>query len=324
MRKKTDLKRYQAIAIISLVVLTGSFCIFRLFPHHAAKTEMKSIPSAKDALPAKSESVSVSTPLAKKEMSPVSSPVGHSKVADNPVAVSPEPAPVKARIAIVIDDWGYDGSVLPLLLKIKSPITIAVIPYHKFSKSIAREAKRKGYQVLLHLPLESRSHIAAEKDTIECSMDEPEMRQKLKVLLKSVPGIVGVNNHQGSKATADLKTMNIVLSEIHKEKLFFLDSHTTSKSICLKAATAIGIQFAQSDSFIDLPPLHFREKEYREYIRKKLDQLSAVALKQGSAIGIGHDLHVTLELLRTEIPKLEEKGIQFVFLSELVQSGEQH
>ena len=233
------------------------------------------------------------------------------------------PTLAKARIAIVLDDWGYNGTVLQLLYKIKSPVTIAILPNHKFSKNIAREAGQRGYQVILHLPLESKTHLAAEKDTLTCAMNEQEVRRKLGILLKSVPGIIGVNNHQGSKATEDPRMMRIVLSEIKAAKLFFLDSRTTARSASPQVAQGLGIKFAQSDRFIDLPPAHLEEQEYREYVRRNLDQLSAVALKRGYAIGIGHDLKITLDVLRTEIPRLEKRGIKFVFLSELLNSNEE-
>jgi polysaccharide deacetylase 2 family uncharacterized protein YibQ len=67
---------------------------------------------------------------------------------------------------------GYDGTVLPLLYKIKSPVTIAVLPHLAHSESIAQEARKRGYEVILHLPLESESHLAVEKDTLDCSMGE--------------------------------------------------------------------------------------------------------------------------------------------------------
>ena len=320
------MRRYYLIGIILLIVLTGAFWAFNLAgAPHSEKVEIKVIPGSEDAGRAKPEANIASVPPIKAEVSTVSSQsVPPQKMVEDQVAVKPESTPIKARIAIVIDDWGYNGSVLPLLYKIKSPVTIAVIPHHKFSKSIAREARQRGYQVILHLPLESESHLAAEKDTLNCSMGEKELRQKLSALLESVPGIVGVNNHQGSKATKDVKTMSIIMSELNKKGLFFLDSRTTRKSICAKIAPSIGIKFAQSDGFIDLPPSRLREKEYQKYVCKNLDRISAVAAKRGYAIMIGHDLKVTLDLLSIEIPKLEKKGFKFVFLSDLVESTKIH
>lgn len=229
--------------------------------------------------------------------------------------------PPKARIAIVIDDWGYKQDVLPLLFQIERPVTIAVLPNKAYSKQIAHEAKRRGYQVIEHLPLESKSNRAAEKGTLYRAMSGNELKSKLKAQLKSVPGIVGVNNHQGSRATEDEKMMATILTELKKVNLFFLDSYTTKGSVCSKVAAKTGIRFAQSDIFIDLPPQKMGDGDYRSYVRKNLKRLADLALKKGSAIGIGHDLKITLSVLKDEIPKFEAEGFQFVFLSDLVSSG---
>ena len=278
------MNRYYVFAITAVLVLIGSFWGYRVFHEHSR-----------------------------------SAPVAHAapkQVVHKQVAVQPKLG--KARLAIVLDDWGYTGSMLPLLFKIKSPITIAVLPKHKFSRTIAQEAKARGYQVILHLPLESKSNKAAEKDTLYTSMGAEEMRLKTKALLLSVPGIVGVNNHQGSKATEDPVMMKTVLSVINEQGLFFLDSRTTGKPVSLAVARNVGIRFAESDGFIDLPPADLPDEAYRAYVKKNLDALGALALKRGHAVGIGHDLKITLDVLRTEIPELEKIGITFVFLSDEV------
>ena len=94
--------------------------------------------------------------------------------------IKPKSVAVKGQIAIVLDDWGYDPTVLSYLFEIKSPITISVLPNLRYSKQIAEDAKRKGYQVILHLPLESKSNERPEKDTLYCNMDEQEIIQGLR------------------------------------------------------------------------------------------------------------------------------------------------
>jgi len=320
------MRRSYAITLILVFVFLGSLGAFWFFKSakapHSAKAGTKFISGVADAVRTKPVPAALVTLAVKTDVS--AAPLQTAASSSPPAvvaAVNPESTSVKARIAIVIDDWGYDKSVLPLLLKIKSPVTIAVIPHHRYSKSIARDAKKNGYQVILHLPLESEGHRAVEKDTINCSMSESEIRQKLDALLESLPEIVGVNNHQGSKATRDTRTMSIVLSELYKKGFFFLDSRTTGKSICPKVAPSVGIKFAQSDGFIDIPPSRLDEDEYEKYVRKNMERLCAAAEKKGSAIMIGHDLKPTLDLLSVEIPKLERKGYEFVFLSDLMKSS---
>ena len=232
--------------------------------------------------------------------------------------IKPVSVTVRGRVAIVLDDWGYNMANLSALSDIKTPIAISVLPNLPYSKQVAAIAKREGYQVILHLPLESRGNKHPEKDTLYCSMNEREITEKLKQMSNSVPGISGVNNHQGSKATEDVRMMGIILSELKREGLFFLDSFSTNKSICSEVAKTIGIRYAKRDIFMDIPDSKLKDEELHAYIKGQLDKLCEIAIKRGYAIGIGHDRKITLGVLRDIIPQLKKKGIQFVFLSELV------
>lgn len=225
---------------------------------------------------------------------------------------------IRGRVAIVLDDWGYNSTDVPYLLEIKNPLTIAILPNLRYSKQIAEEARKNGYQVILHLPLESKGNEIPEKDTLYCAMNKDEITRRLKLILKSIPEISGVNNHQGSRATEDAKMMRIVLSELKKEKLFFLDSFTTHKSVCSRLAKTIEIRYAKRDIFLDTPHFKLKEEELYAYIQEQLYKLGEIARHRGYAIGIGHDRRITLSVLRDVMPQLEKKGIRFVFLSELV------
>jgi uncharacterized protein len=235
------------------------------------------------------------------------------------VFMFPRKPPVKGpRIAIVLDDWGYNPYTRELLFEIRSPLTIAILPNLAYSTLVAEDARKHGYQTMLHLPLESKNSRALEKNILYCAMDDNQIREQLKLLLKSVPGISGVNNHQGSKGTEDARMMSVILTELKKEKLFFLDSVTTNKSVCSQVAGAVGIRFAKRDVFLDMPPSVLDEGQLRAYITRQLEQAAGIAVKRGYAVGIGHDRRTTLHVLREMMPFFEKKGIKFVFLSELV------
>ena len=231
----------------------------------------------------------------------------------------PKVVPVKGKVAIVLDDWGYNYSDLSLLFEIKRPITVSILPNLRYSERIARDTNARGYQTMLHLPLESRNNEIPEKGTIYCSMSQDEIIKSLRLSLKSVPGVSGVNNHQGSKATETVEIMKAVLAELKKEKLFFLDSLTTDKSICSTTARSAGIKCAKRDIFLDEPPSKLGDKEQALYIQKQLYKLSSIAMRKGSAIGIGHDKKITLKVLKDLMSQMEKQGIKFVFMSELAQ-----
>jgi polysaccharide deacetylase 2 family uncharacterized protein YibQ len=225
----------------------------------------------------------------------------------------------KVQVAFVIDDWGYSKKNLELLFQIHRPITIAVLPNLNYSKEIAEEVGQNGrlHDIILHLPLESESNATPELNTIRCSMGKEKIVSILKKDIESLPGIIGVSNHQGSRATKDKNTMKVIFTELKKRKLFFLDSMTSPKSVCKDIAHNTGLRFARRDVFLDLTDKK-DSKLFKSHIKKQIEELIDIAKKEGSAIGIGHNNRITLEVLRDAILELERQRIRIVPLKRLV------
>jgi len=230
-------------------------------------------------------------------------------------------APVhhEGQIAFVIDDWGYSLNNVEVLFKIDRPVTLAVLPHLRYSKEISDKVRKHGknYDVILHLPLESKSGKAPEQDTIRRNMKKEKVLSILKDDIEGVPGIVGVSNHQGSKATENRETMKIILQELKKRNLFFLDSRTTPVSVCRSISGKIGLRYAERDVFLDLAQKK-EEKQYGAYIKKQIRELIRVAKTKGSAIAIGHDKKLTLEVIKDSIADIEKENIKIVPLRKLV------
>jgi len=232
-------------------------------------------------------------------------------------AVLPQPAAqpaassgiVKAKIAIVIDDWGYNLDAADMLDP-KYPVTCAVLPNLAASRQVSEKLHSKGQEIILHLPMEPREKLNLENDTILISMNDAQIRKILDKDLESVLYARGINNHMGSFATSDAKVMKAVFKEMKKKRLYFLDSSTAAGSVCPKLAPKFGINFAKRNVFID-------NESDPEYIKKQILGLALVARTYGSAIGIGHARPNTLETLKEIMPELESQGYKFVFVSEL-------
>ncbi len=219
--------------------------------------------------------------------------------------------PVKGRIAIVLDDWGYNLNDAYILEQIKYPLTAAVLPNDKYSRPVCEELHSKGFEIILHLPMEPEEKYGLEKDTIMVSSSRQEILSILNKALASVAYAKGVSNHMGSKATSDIKTMSIIFGELKNRRMYFLDSYVSSKSICLGLARKMNLAIVKRDVFLD-------NVENREYIKKQIYQLKAKARARGFAVGIGHDRKVTLEVLKEVMPEIAKEGYKFVYLSELV------
>ncbi|MCM8780085.1 MAG: divergent polysaccharide deacetylase family protein, partial [Candidatus Omnitrophica bacterium] len=145
---------------------------------------------------------------------------------------------IKGKIAIVLDDWGNSLNNFDMIKSVKQALTLAILPGLAYSKRIAAEAKRNGFEVILHLPMEpvSRDKAEIEKDTICTDMDDLKIKDVLSAQLNKVPYVKGVNNHMGSLATADSRLMRVIFEELKKRKLYFLDSYTSGASVCSRQA----------------------------------------------------------------------------------------
>jgi hypothetical protein len=215
------------------------------------------------------------------------------------------------KIALVLDDWGYSIRNLDSLWQLDIPVTIAILPNLAYSDTIAEEAKRRGQQVILHLPMESHHSKAVEKKVITTDMTSEQIVDTFNDSLSSVRYAVGISNHMGSKATEDKRVLKILFKQLKAKDLFFLDSLVTSKSKVSEVAEEVGIDHAQRSIFID-------NKSNFEYIKKQMNKLVEIAIAKGEAVGIGHDKKNTLEALNKIIPELKNKDVQFIFLSELI------
>jgi polysaccharide deacetylase 2 family uncharacterized protein YibQ len=216
------------------------------------------------------------------------------------------------KVAIVIDDFGYNMNNLDRLFAVKRVVTFSVLPNLPYSKRIAELASSKGYEVILHLPLESNDKAApAEVGTIRTGMNEKDVLALLDKDIASVPGLSGVSNHQGSKATEDKSSMSIILSGLKKRSLYFFDSLVTDKSVCRLASAEAQVPYAKRDIFLD-------NENNPEYIEKQMLSLRKAAFKNGSVIAVCHDRKNTIAVLSKMMPELASEGIRFVYLSEMV------
>ncbi|MFH1189470.1 MAG: divergent polysaccharide deacetylase family protein [Candidatus Omnitrophota bacterium] len=223
-----------------------------------------------------------------------------------------EKAYKRPRIAIVIDDFGYSKNNLDLLFSLKQPVTLSILPEQRYTREVAALAKARGFEVILHLPLEpDRDDVVEEVDTIRTGMSEKEILLRLKKEIALVPGVYGVSNHMGSKATTDKAVMTVIIGHLKSRGLYYFDSLTSGKSVCTEVAKSLGVKSAKRDMFLD-------NSSNTMAIEKELSDLKEMAFKRGEAIAICHDRKNTIEVLAKELPKIAGEGVEFVRLSDLV------
>ena len=229
-------------------------------------------------------------------------------VAEKPRKV---PETVKGTIAIVLDDWGYNLTNLPVIEQIPYPLTLSVLPNLAYSQKVADLLHKRNFEIILHCPMEPLQKMPLEKNTILTTMDGQTIQKIIEINVDNFPYIRGISNHMGSRATEDSRTMQIILSELKKRNLYFLDSFVTSGSVAGIEAARTGVPFVKRDIFLDNQP-------EESYIKQQLYKLVAHAHRYGYAVGIGHDRKSTMEVLKQIMPVIAKDGYKFVFLSELV------
>jgi polysaccharide deacetylase 2 family uncharacterized protein YibQ len=215
-------------------------------------------------------------------------------------------------VAIIIDDMGYDKKIAKKLSQLNGGITFSILPHSPYQDSVARLAYKNGLETMLHLPMEPFEYpqVNPGPGTLLTTMTPDQLIRNLKNNLATLPNIKGVNNHMGSKMTAESSQLYQIFSILKKRNLYFIDSRTSVKTVCKPSARLFQIPFAQRDVFLD----HFQEPDF---IRKQIKKLIRIAQRHGHAVGIGHPHTITYEILREMMPELEKK-VKLVPASEIV------
>lgn len=221
-------------------------------------------------------------------------------------------SPARARMAIIIDDFGAMMPGTMEMLAIDRPLTVAVLPYRSTTAKEAQLAEQRGHQVILHLPMEPHnSKTSPGPNAIMAGMEPQVVKNLFTKAIEQVPQAKGVNNHMGSKATEDPVVVESILREVKARNLFFIDSHTSTKSVVLQAAAQLGVPSAENYLFLD-------NVDELEAVKGEISNLAKVALTRGSVIGIGHVRVNTARAIKEMIPQLEAQGIKLVYASELL------
>ena len=225
-----------------------------------------------------------------------------------------KPTPImRGVIGIVIDDFGYrNDEISDGFLELDARLTYAIIPGHRYSTSFGEKAVESGHEVIVHMPMENTGKTYGEEEfVLMTAMDNETIQRRLNSAIEEIPTAIGMNNHQGSKASADQNIMSNVAKVMKERGLFFLDSRTTIETIGETTMEVFGVPTARRNIFLD-------NEDDEEKIEKQLMKLVKRSEEVGSAIGIGHVKPKTLNVLSDQIPKLKKKGYKFEFVSNML------
>ena len=217
----------------------------------------------------------------------------------------------RPKIYIVIDDLGLDPVATEKTLNLPGPLTYSFLPYGRDVQRFVDTANAIGGDVLLHLPMEPRGDADPGPRALKTSMAGADYLAALEWNLAQFDGYVGVNNHMGSRLTADEAAMKTLLSVLNERDLFFLDSLTTGSSKVKGAGARVGATVVTRDIFLD-------DLDNRDSIRLQLLKAEKIARETGYAIAIGHPRQNTLDVLGPWLATAPARGFDLVQISDLI------
>lgn len=217
----------------------------------------------------------------------------------------------RPKIAFVIDDIGNHNRYTSQLKALGDKVTYAILPLLPYSRYYGNMSQTTGAEVILHLPLDTMQDKIPGRGLIVGTMSKKDILDVLTRDLESVPNHIGVNNHMGSRGTADRNMMTVILEELKRRHLFFLDSYTTPESVVPAVGRSLGLPILARGVFLD-------NEDSKPAIHAQLVQLRAVAQAKGNAIAIGHYRAKTLEVLAKEIPLFEREGFEIITLKKML------
>jgi len=221
--------------------------------------------------------------------------------------------PHRGDIVLILDDVGFDHQPLATAMAIDPNVNFAVLPNGKRSAEFAATLHGRGFELLCHLPMEPEGfpRVSPGDGAVLMAMSDAEIAQTTRANIEAIRFARGVNNHMGSRATADRRVMTDVLGAL-PQGMYFIDSRTTGSSVAGSLAHAMRVKTASRNVFLD-------DVQDVAAIRRQLDELTQTAASHGMAVGIGHMHPTTMQVLTEEAPKLRANGFRFVRASAVVE-----
>ncbi|KAF0864674.1 divergent polysaccharide deacetylase family protein [Pseudomonas sp. LD120] len=222
-------------------------------------------------------------------------------------AVEPASAAPKAFLTLIIDDLGQNLPRDRRVLALPGPVTTAIMPDTPHAAEFAREAHRAGKIVILHMPMDPATGPFAWHPKLPIA----ELQKRLDAAFQAVPYASGINNHMGSRMTAQPQAMAWLMEQLQQRHKFFVDSRTSARTVAAAEAQKIGLASVSRDVFLD-------DERTEPAITRQLNTAIKLAHKQGSAVMIGHPYPQTLAVLERELPKLKAQGIEWIDIQSMI------
>lgn len=220
------------------------------------------------------------------------------------------PSVAQGRIAIIIDDIGYNDAQSQRAARLKGNFTLAILPFTPHGPQAAKIALANQKELMLHLPMSNQHHFPLGKGGLTENLSKQDFARIIQEDLAQIPQVKGINNHMGSQLTQNAQAMSWVMETAALHQLYFVDSRTTPLTKAYDAAAQAGIAHLKRDVFLD-------DEDSPKAIAAALDKAILTAQQKGMAVAIGHPYENTLNILEQIQPKLDKAGVTLVKASAL-------
>lgn len=286
------IKRNPRVVLVLCVAVVGFLLGLLLYVHIGSRPEN---PRAPAAVPAAGDDA----------------PAGSASLTRN-LGAGEVDKPSPPMLAIIVDDFGYGRRGTTTILELPYRLSVSVLPNLDLTRSDYEKAIQSRHQVMLHLPMEPLDDgVSPGEGAILVGMTDDEIRSAVEKCLEQVPLATAVNNHMGSRATADIDVMTVVLTTLKERGLCWVDSSTTPDSKGPLLARALGMPVVINNMFLDWDST-------REYIENRLRDAAARARDRGYAVAIGHVSETFAETLAAVLPDIADSGVSLVTVDQLV------
>lgn len=256
-----------------------------------------------------SPSVAPAAPPAEAKLPPAGAPVWLRNAVQAPKAAG------RPMIAIIIDDLGVDRRRSERMAQVKGPLTLSYMTYAEDVARQARDAHARGHELMVHVPMQPQSaSYDPGPEVLEVGLPAEEIRRRLDWGLSRFDGYVAINNHMGSRFTSDAAGMQVVMGELRRRGIAFVDSVTSERTLGAETARRYGVPFTTRHIFLD-------NDQNVAHVRAQLAKTEGYARKHGFAVAIGHPHDGTIEALAGWVSGLEAKGLVLVPVSAIIRMG---
>jgi polysaccharide deacetylase 2 family uncharacterized protein YibQ len=212
----------------------------------------------------------------------------------------------KPQLAIIFDDVSFPSQVRAIrALGLK--VTMSFFPpspIHPHTPELAK--KQKFY--MIHLPMEAMNFHKEEPFTLRVTDSQATIQKRIAKIKKLFPKVHYINNHTGSKFTANTQAVERLVRVLDKYNIKFIDSRTTANTKVPVVMKKYHHKYLVRDVFLD----HAGDIAS---IKKQIRLAVKIAKKYGHAIAIGHPHPNTLKALAASKNILQ--SVELVYVNQL-------